>query len=264
MFYTEYELKYQLLLDMNFINDEGCFPCVGFIKGSQNYQLETVDSDLDRIILVCPSFKDLVNNTNLNKGYKDSKGKIDAIDFRGYIDNLIKGSIFNFEYLLSPYNRINLNAKKFYDLYAMKNCILKIDPAWTAKSIMGLFDSYYNKLWKYNEDEIVGYNKKSLVGIMRVKDIMCKYEEFISTSNSNIDDFNLFVPYNPEKLKILKNNEISLDEVKEIKNDCNEYITNRIFEYFVPKWNSYGGRQEITKWLKEFKIEFIKDFLNLK
>lgn len=264
MFYTEYEMKYKLLLDMEFVKNKGYLPCAGFIKGSQNYQLEVASSDLDRVILVCPSFKDLVNNTNLNKEYEDLKGKINVLDFRSYIDSLIKGSIFNFEYLLSPYNRIDLNAKELYGLYVMKNCILRINPIYTSKSINGLFDSYSNKLWKYCEGEIVGYNKKSLVGIMRTKDIMCKYKAFIDTSNSLIDDFDLFIPKAPKKLRILKEKEIPLDEVKEIWKDCNNYIKNTIFDYFVPKWNNYTEGQKTVEWLKEFRIKFIKEFLNLK
>ena len=80
------------------------------LYGSQNYNLQTENSDLDFKAIIIPTLEDLVNqNKPTSKVYMYDWGQIEVKDIRNYIESAVKVNVnfielLNTEYYYSPLN----------------------------------------------------------------------------------------------------------------------------------------------------------------
>lgn len=98
------------------INKDNYIVIAKILYGSQNYGLDTKESDFDYFKLVCPTFEDLYNGTSISKDIEMENGLIKVKDIRTWFTYLSK----------------NLN---------FLECLYSID--------VKIYDEDFEKLWKY-------------------------------------------------------------------------------------------------------------------
>lgn len=91
----------------NYVNIENIIGC--YLIGSQNYQLDDEQSDIDTIILVAPTLRDIaLNKKPISKTYIQDNGEhITLKDIRLFINGIKKGRLDCLEILYTQYYMIN-------------------------------------------------------------------------------------------------------------------------------------------------------------
>lgn len=92
----------------------------GGIFGSQNYGLSDENSDVDSLFVILPSFDDMMLGKYSNKQYSPEKFNgehITTVPFIHFYQQLAKGSMHNFEILMSDYVIVNLKYEEVYTVY---------------------------------------------------------------------------------------------------------------------------------------------------
>lgn len=91
----------------NYVNVENIIGC--YLIGSQNYQLDDEQSDIDTIVLVVPTLKDIaLNNKPISKTYIQDNGEHTTLkDIRLFINGIKKGRLDCLEILYTQYYMIN-------------------------------------------------------------------------------------------------------------------------------------------------------------
>ena len=80
-----------------------------FLQGSQNYRLDTSNSDVDTKLIVVPSFKDIcLNKKPISTTHVlDNNEHLDAKDIRLYCQCFRKQNLNFLEILFTPYYYVN-------------------------------------------------------------------------------------------------------------------------------------------------------------
>lgn len=173
------------------------------LYGSQNYEMETENSDFDFKAIVLPSIDDVIYNHRpvstsivFNSGLRDNSGLIDIKDIRLMWDNYKKQNLNFIETLFTPYCWIN--PKYANDWFAIRDLAEEIahaDPAKAVKAMYGmalekqhaLCHPYPSKLELINK---YGYDSKQLSHIIRLYALALNYIEGESYKNCLIpNDF---------------------------------------------------------------------------
>lgn len=92
----------------------------GGLFGSQNYGLSDENSDVDSLFVILPSFDDVMLGKYSNKQYSPERFNgehITAVPFIHFYQQLAKGSMSNFEILMSDYVVVNLKYEEVYSEY---------------------------------------------------------------------------------------------------------------------------------------------------
>ena len=192
----------------NYVNVENIIGC--YLIGSQNYQLDDEQSDIDTIVLVVPTLKDIaLNNKPISKTYIQDNGEHTTLkDIRLFINGIKKGRLDCLEILYTQYYMIN--------------------PIWIdlASELRNNRENYS----RYNENAVIqaaagivkSCNKKEpkpkdLYNSIRMKDFLMDYLYKVipkksSYEKSLIGDFSLIVckrktNLTEKDLKVLASNE---------------------------------------------------------
>lgn len=91
----------------NYVNIENIIGC--YLIGSQNYQLDDEQSDVDTIVLVAPTLRDIaLNKKPISKTYIQDNGEHTTLkDIRLFINGIKKGRLDCLEILYTQYYMIN-------------------------------------------------------------------------------------------------------------------------------------------------------------
>lgn len=91
----------------NYIDIKNIIGC--YLIGSQNYQLDDEQSDIDTIILVVPALKDIaLNKKPISKTYIQDNGEHTTLkDIRLFVDGIKKGRLDCLEILYTQYYTVN-------------------------------------------------------------------------------------------------------------------------------------------------------------
>lgn len=264
MLYTREEIIYQLKADITTVKEKGYIPCVATLYGSQNYKIDSINSVLDRKVLVVPTIEDLINNRKLNKEYEDSRGQIKTVDIRTWVNSLIKGSFSDWEVLVTKYSVTDLSCKEFDVIYSMQREIVTINPIKSLKSILRNFNSYVDLTFKeLQKGEKSDRLKKSLAHMIQVSEFMIKYFSFIDESGCWSNTVHeLFIPLNARFLSKLKEYGCDIEEANRLYN-YHRLITNNLYNTILGLWKDKIENKQTKEWLENFKIEFIKKHLRL-
>lgn len=94
-------------LAANYVNIENIIGC--YLIGSQNYQLDDEQSDIDTIVLVAPTLRDIaLNKKPISKTYIQDNGEHTTLkDIRFFINGIKKGRLDCLEILYTRYYMIN-------------------------------------------------------------------------------------------------------------------------------------------------------------
>ena len=144
-----------------------------FLIGSQNYELDTEDSDVDTIAIVMPSISEI---TFLSPPYSttivvENEEHIVIKDLRLVRYELHKGSPNMLEILFTDYYVLNPNWWEFSKLIAYRERIAKISPNGVANAWMGIARRHIKK---YQED-IENFDIKDAITILRTAEFIKLY-----------------------------------------------------------------------------------------
>ena len=211
-----------------------------FLYGSQNYKIDTENSDVDTKTLIMPSLSDLAHlkeATNIHHKEPEFSGIMEIKDFRVAFKEMAKGSFNGVELLFTDYHVINPDYYGiFAKLIAYRERIVESNSLPLLNSVAGMAHKLYHL---YTTGEV---NVKVIVNLIRLSDFLVKYFEKGETYKSSL------VPFAPDVLKKLKSNNgdvsklhdmaaIAIAKVEEVE-QCRPYCTNEpyfLIDAFAPE-----------------------------
>lgn len=188
-----------------------------FLQGSQNYGLETWQSDVDTKLITLPSFNDIVFNRKpvstthvcMNNEHIDFK------DLRLYAGCFAKQNPNFLEILFTPYAIINPDyQEEWMKLVEAREQIARLNPYRAVKSMKGTaMEKYHAMEHPYpSKVEIIernGYDPKQLHHLLRIKEFLQRYINGESYESC-------LQPRYPEALKWEKLYARSLEEARDV------------------------------------------------
>lgn len=174
-----------------------------FLIGSQNYHLDTDESDVDTRVLVVPTIADFTyHRTPLSFEHTVwGDEHINVVDIRLYFQQLKKVNPNTFELLFTEYYIINERfATEWKKLCSLRESIVRINPVGTVKTIAAMARSYYKN---YQKGKDVN---KSIANILRLEQML--YVFFDTAPYKDV-----FVPSNAEVLVDIKEGRIPDEDI---------------------------------------------------
>ena len=154
-----------------------------FLQGSQNYGLDTPNSDIDTKLIVIPSFKDIalaaqpVSTTHV----RANQEHIDFKDIRLYMNTFRKQNLNFLEILFTDYFIIpSTYYNEWMRLVEAREEIAHMNPYRAVKSMQGIAKEKYHAMeHRYpSKVEIIdkyGYDGKQVSHLFRVEDYLRRY-----------------------------------------------------------------------------------------
>lgn len=208
--------------DFSYVTSLGYNVLGVFLQGSQNYQLDYEDSDIDTKAILIPSFIDFVLNRKPESTtlIREDNSHIDIKDirlmhecFRKQNINFIEILFTKHKYLNSEYAALyqpmfdNNERIAHYNNYAAVNCIAGMVYE-KHKALEHPYPTLIEKIEKY------GYDNKQLHHILRC-------EEFLKRYIAGVPYAECLIPTKPQDLIDVKASYIySLEQAREIANNC--------------------------------------------
>lgn len=153
-----------------------------FLYGSQNYELDTVDSDIDAKAIVLPTLNDMIMQAHpVNVIINMENGMCDVKDIRLVMKALQNQSLNDTEILFTKYCYIDEDYRTVLEpLFAHKEDIARCNRRAAVNQIHDRAEKYYRKLHKpgaKNKELLYrhGYNPKCVAHILRLHDMLYRY-----------------------------------------------------------------------------------------
>lgn len=180
-----------------------------FLQGSQNYGLDYEGSDIDTKLIVVPNFEEIAFNKKPHSTthVRENNEHIDFKDIRLYIDTFRKQNLNFLEILFTPYNIINPQYAKWWNiLVANREAIAHYDIHRAIKSMKGIaLEKYHAMEHRYpSKIDIIdkyGYDSKQLHHLLRVEEYLERYINGVSYEQCLIPD-----EETAKRLRIIKEN----------------------------------------------------------
>lgn len=232
-----------------------------FVQGSQNYDLDYENSDIDTKAIVLPSFYDLCNEikpVSYTKVNKDDS-HCDVKDIREMFKIFKKQNVNYLEILFTKYQLINpFYESIFRRLVNFREEIARYNEIGAVKSIAGMSLQKLEALehpypiWKEHIEKY-GYSNKQLHHILRLNDFIKRYisgEPFLTCLIAN----------DREKLIDIKKNPTyySLEEARILANETHQ-DTWRIKEEFMSAHHNILNK-EVEKFLSDILTSILQKY----
>lgn len=166
-----------------------------FLQGSQNYNMDDADSDVDTKCLIVPSLDEIVLATQpVSTTHCIVDGKLvyteeekmgaehcDAKDIRLYWKTLLKANINFVEILFTDFSIVNPMYKDLWDkVLSMREAIARVNPLAAIKAMMGMVSEKYFALTHRYPSRVewldkFGYDPKQLHHLVRIYNFMHAY-----------------------------------------------------------------------------------------
>lgn len=201
------------------------------LQGSQNYNLETENSDIDSKVITLPSLSQIIKNGKPTSftHVRDNNEHIDMKDVRLMFDCFKKQNINFIEILFSDYYIImNENYRELIEeLRSHAEEIAVLNPYRAIKCMKGMaFEKYHALCHPYPAKiDIInkyGYDGKQLHHLLRLEYFLDMYRYMITPPDAEVKYKDIlrsgFISYSKrDDLKLIKENKFySLDEAKEV------------------------------------------------
>lgn len=202
-----------------------------FLQGSQNYQLDYEDSDIDTKAIIIPTMRNIVANKSpiSTTHVRDNNEHIDLKDIRVMFNSFKKQNINFIEILFTDYMIINqkyrdvfqpiLNIREDvarYNVVSAVNCMAGMSME-KYKALEHPYPATLAKIEKY------GYDPKQLHHIVRMREFIERYidgEDFASCLISKNKDYLIEVKKGFHTLEDARKLSLQLvEETKKIKDD---------------------------------------------
>lgn len=238
-----------------------------FLYGSQNYGIDTPDSDVDTKAVVLPSLEDIaLNKRPISIEHQIENGEhINITDFRLWMEQLRKQNINILEVLFTEYYIINPKYKEIWqEMILHREEIAHYDIKKAIASACGITLSkydYINNKYPSNAELIdrFGYDPKSLASLFRSYDFLKRYLEDITFEQC-------LIPTNKEWIKQIKEGKVFgiLEATQEA--DRLRGLTMDLREDFLENSSKYPVREEcgrIEEMMNKWSISAIKISLGI-
>lgn len=211
-----------------------------FLQGSQNYGLDTEDSDIDTKLIVTPSLRSLaMNDKPVSRTFvRDNEEHMDEKDVRLYIETFRKGNMNFLEILFTDYYIINpLYVDDWNILVSNREAIARMNPYRVMQAMFGMCGEKNHALQhrypaKQHIIDEFGYDGKQLAHQERVRHAMMKYAAGDSYWSC------IHEPFEPYYQKMLKRHGLrveeavamsdwSLEEARKIRNNFCDVVPNQ-------------------------------------
>ena len=166
-----------------------------FLQGSQNYNMDDADSDVDTKCLIVPSLDEIVlaaqpvsithcivaGKLVYTEEEKMGAEHCDAKDIRLYWKTLLKANINFVEILFTDYSLVNPMYEELWDkVLSMREAIARVNPLAAIKAMMGMVSEKYFALTHRYSSRIewldkFGYDPKQLHHLIRIYHFMYAY-----------------------------------------------------------------------------------------
>lgn len=170
----QYHIQQQLLQYKTQLTEQG-YQVIGlFLYGSQNYQMDTLQSDIDAVAVIIPTVDDFAWQKATEKTLHTETGDIRIKDVRRFAAQLLKGNYSSLEWLLTPYKVVDANY--FTDLLQpqMVENLLNFSPVRTLASTFG---SIMNVRLHASANKSDGANAARLAHLLRFNSYVLKQLE---------------------------------------------------------------------------------------
>ena len=200
-----------------------------FLQGSQNYELDLPDSDVDTKLIVVPTFKDVALNRKpvSTTHIRANEEHIDFKDIRLYMETFRKQNLNFLEILFTPYHCGHPDYwKEWSRLVDARERIAHMNPFRAVKSMKGIALEKYHAmehLYPSKVDVIkqYGYDGKQVHHLLRIEDFLERYiagEDYEKCLIPTLSKQNHLLDY--------KKQLIPLDEARKEAQKALEHINN--------------------------------------
>lgn len=238
------------------------------LYGSQNYGLDTEDSDVDSKIAIIPNSRDIIlGRDKLSTTLHMPDGSVCEVkDLREMMVQFYKGNINFTEMLYTPYYIKNddfSNRYSFDSLRSNRDMIVNHNPLALIKMAAAMARTKYLTFTKVNNNnkeviEKYGYDPKSLVTLLRLESFiysyLVEYPEDYRTS---------LTPKNNEELRYMRTNPLSSNAAdilaKKGIESVDEMLRVAIKKYSTEELQnkSINNSKKVSKYLDDFTYGLI-------
>lgn len=223
-----------------------------FLQGSQNYQLDTPESDVDTKLIVVPSFKDIAMNAKpvSTTHIRANNEHTDWKDIRLYKECFRKANLNFVEILFTESALVNpIYIDEWTRLIDNREKIVRMNPYRAVRSMMGIalekwhaMEHHYPSRMEFIEK--YGYDMKQTHHLLRIRYFLDKYIEGTPYNDC-------MVPDNETREMLIKvksptNPLYTLEEAREIGQETINHI-KEVTEDFCS--NNPEHEDEEMKWL---------------
>jgi hypothetical protein len=170
---------------------EHCVGIFGFdrcisltLHGSQNYELDLPDSDVDTKLIIAPTWDEVINcKQPLSKTIDGPYGDINVVDIRLFIGVNLRKQNFNFlECLFTPYSCVNPDyADLWNELLEHKEEIAHFRPQEAIRTMMGQVENQWRRWGRFDD-------KKTLYHMMRISGAIERYQQGLAFADTLIPE----------------------------------------------------------------------------
>lgn len=234
-----------------------------FVQGSQNYGVDTENSDVDTKLIVTPSLDDLVYNRS-PKSYthiRKNNEHIDIKDIRLYMDCFKKQNINFIEILFTDYKIINSEYYSDWNiLVANREKIARMNKYLSFKAFQGTAGNKYAALKHPYPSKIdvlntYGYDPKQLHHLLRMEQFLLRF-----MAGENYKD--ILKVKKSEYFKAVKNGLYTLPEAELIA-ETTMFEINTIVNTLTSVLSKDVFDKEANEILKEVQAKIIKKALKI-
>ena len=229
-----------------------------FLQGSQNYGLETEDSDIDTKLITTPTLNEFIYNHKpmSTTHFRVNKEHIDFKDIRLMFDTFRKQNLNFIEILFTDYKIINpMYAKEWNKLIAANEIIAHYNPYFAVKAMSGIALGKRYALTKETEThqeafEKFNYDPKQLYQLVRIDEYLDKYIAGAPYKEC-------LCPANPQYLKDIKTGLYSREEAIKVADEHMAHIDEICIPYTKDSEFNHTN-EEAENLLQEVQAEIIK------
>lgn len=228
------------------------------LQGSQNYGLDTINSDVDTRAIVCPT----INEVILNKKpvsythVRENNEHIDFKDIRLFFNNLRKQNINTLETLFTPYTWVSVEFEKyFYQIREMRESFANYDPKRMINGLAGQAKQKFKAVTHVTPStkdniEKYGYDGKNLCHLMRMRDMMKR----VFYQGMSFEKALYFKPIERAELMWAKNHDFTLSRAIEIAKKASLEVAVMLHSW---EETDTTGRKETDDFLDNILCEMI-------
>lgn len=149
------------------------------LYGSQNYNLDTENSDVDTKAIILPTIEELLYYKKVSNCFDVGTGQCDVKHIQLMFNNFLKQNINFLELLYTPYFIVNEEYKDLWcEVISIRNSLTTCNPRKMIHAAVGMGQQKYVALEKPFESKIpliekYGYDPKQLASMLRIE-YFCK------------------------------------------------------------------------------------------
>lgn len=230
------------------------------LYGSQNYNMDTPNSDYDFKAIVFPTLDDIINvNEPISKVCDFEGGQIDIKDVRLMFENYKKQNVNFIETLFTPFFICNSKyLSEWLDIRTLANRIAYADPKRSINAMVGMAMEKHHALCHPYKSKVQllierGYDAKQLSHEYRLKIMLEKFVNGISYKD-------ILMPNEYERTYLMNiktyQPQLHIEEAKEMAKRCVDEMVDFKSKLFIE--NEYTVDQEVYDIMDNIKAQVMK------